>query len=142
MPYYKFQEARTAPVSFSPLLLVPKLHAWATWASQVALVVKNLPADAGDPGLLPGWGRSPGGGYGNPLQYTCLENPTDRRTWQATVYGLARARYDLAIKPSLIELEIIIIQRLLTMTGKAACGTHWPVFSPCATRRAGIGSTS
>ena len=46
-------------------------------------------------------------------KYTCLENPTDRRTWQATVYGLARARYDLAIKPSLIELEIIIIQRLL-----------------------------
>ena len=69
------------PVSFSLLLLVPKLHAWATWASQVALVVKNLPANAGDPGSLPGWGRSPGGGYGKPLQYACLENPMDRGAW-------------------------------------------------------------
>ena len=50
-------------------------------ASQVALEVKNLPANAGDArdaGLIPGWGRSPGGGHGNPLQYSCLENPMDR----------------------------------------------------------------
>jgi len=50
-------------------------------ASQVALVVKNPPADAGDvreAGLIPGWGRSPGEGHGNPLQYPCLENPMDR----------------------------------------------------------------
>ena len=50
-------------------------------ASQGALVVKNLPAKAGDirdEDLIPGLGRSPGGGYGNPLQYTCLENPMDR----------------------------------------------------------------
>ena len=49
--------------------------------SQVVLVVKNLPADAGDTGnigLIPGSGRSPGGGHGNPLQYSCLENPVDR----------------------------------------------------------------
>ena len=48
------------------------------WVSQVALVVKNLPANAGDirdMGLIPGSGRSPGGGHGNPLQYSCLENP-------------------------------------------------------------------
>ena len=44
------------------------------WASQVGVVVKNLPANAGDSGLIPGWGKSPGGGYGNPLQYFCLEN--------------------------------------------------------------------
>ena len=43
--------------------------------SQMVLVVKNLPANAGDVGLIPGWGRSPGGGHGNPLQYPCLENP-------------------------------------------------------------------
>ena len=51
------------------------------WASQVVLVVKNLPASAGDikdAGSIPGLGRSPGGGNGNPLQYSCLENPTDR----------------------------------------------------------------
>ena len=49
----------------------------------MALVVKNLPANAGDirdVGLIPGSGRSPGGGYGNPLQYSCLENPTDKRS--------------------------------------------------------------
>ena len=49
-------------------------------ASQVALVAKNLPANAGDVdvGLIPGLGRSPGGGHGNPLQYSFLENPVDR----------------------------------------------------------------
>ena len=54
-------------------------------ASQVALVVKNLPADAGDVrdvGLIPGLGRAPGGGHGNPLQYSCLKNPMDRGAWQ------------------------------------------------------------
>ena len=51
-------------------------------ASQVVLVVKNPPAnagDAGDPGLIPGWGRCPGGGRCNPLQYSCLENPEGQR---------------------------------------------------------------
>ena len=57
-----------------------------SWASQVALVVKNPPANTGDSGSIPGSGRSPGGGNGNPLQYSCLENPTDRRAWWATVH--------------------------------------------------------
>ena len=51
------------------------------WASQVVLVVKNPPASSGDirkTGLIPGTGRSPGGGHGNPLQFSCLENPMDR----------------------------------------------------------------
>ena len=55
-----------------------------TGASQAALVVKNLPAnagDTGDAGSIPGWGRSPGGGHDNPLQYFCLENPVDRGAW-------------------------------------------------------------
>ena len=49
--------------------------------------VKNLPAnsgDTGDVGSVPGWGRSPAGGNGNPLQYSCLENPMDREAWRAT----------------------------------------------------------
>ena len=57
------------------------------WASQVALVIKNPPANAGDirgKGLIPGLGRSPGGGHGNPLQYSCLENSMDRGAWGAT----------------------------------------------------------
>ena len=50
-------------------------------------MVKNLPANAEDPGLTPGSGRTPGGGNGNPLQYSCLENPMDRGAWWAVVYG-------------------------------------------------------
>ena len=59
------------------------------WASQVALVVKNPPANAGDVrdmGLIPGSGISSGGWHGNLLQYSCLENPMDRGVWQATVH--------------------------------------------------------
>ena len=48
-------------------------------------MVKNLPVNAGDSGLIPGLGRSPGEGHGNPLQYSCLENPMDRGAWRATV---------------------------------------------------------
>ena len=65
-----------------------------TWASQVALVVKNLPTNAGDikdVGSIPGLGRFPGRGHGNPLQYSCLENAMDRGAWQATVHGIAKS---------------------------------------------------
>ena len=51
-------------------------------------VVKNPPASAGDAGLIPGSGRSPGEGNGNPLQYSCLGNPIDRGAWQTTVHGV------------------------------------------------------
>ena len=54
-------------------------------------VVKNPPARAGDIALIPGSGRSPGGGNGNPLLYSCLDNPMGRRTWQTTVYGVAKS---------------------------------------------------
>ena len=67
------------------------------WASQVALVVKNLPANAGDIrdlGSIPGSGGSPGGGHGNPLQYSYLKNPKDRGAWQATARGLQRAGHN------------------------------------------------
>ena len=46
-------------------------------------MVRNPPANAGDSGSIPGLGRSPGGGNGNPLQYSCLEDPMDRGAWQA-----------------------------------------------------------
>ena len=63
-------------------------------ASQVALVVKNLPVNAGDvrdAGSIPGSGRSPKGGHSNPLQYSCLENPMDRGGWWATVRGVSKS---------------------------------------------------
>ena len=53
-------------------------------------VVKNPPANAGDVGSIPGSGRSPGGGNGNPLQYSCLGNPTDRGAWRAIVRGVVK----------------------------------------------------
>ena len=59
---------------------------------------KNLPANAGDAediGLISGSGRSLGGGHGNPLQYSCLENPMDRGAWPATVHGVTKSQRQL-----------------------------------------------
>ena len=64
------------------------------WASYGALVVKNLPANAGDirdVGSVPGLGRSPGEENGNPLQFTCLENPMDRGAWWTAVHRVAES---------------------------------------------------
>ena len=61
-------------------------------------MVKNSPANAGDvrdAGLIPGLGRSPGEGNGNPLQYSCLEGPTDRVAWWATVHRVAQSQTQL-----------------------------------------------
>ena len=63
------------------------------WASQMGLEVKNSSANAEDikdADLIPRCGRSPGGGHGNSLQSSCLENPMDRGAWQATVHGVAK----------------------------------------------------
>ena len=60
----------------------------------MALVAKNTPANAGDISnvvSVPGWGKSPGGGHGNPLQYSCLENPMARGAWRATVHRVAES---------------------------------------------------
>ena len=59
-------------------------------------VVKNPPVSAGDPSLISELGRSPGEGNGNPLQYFCLGNPTDRGTLQATVHGVAKSQTQLS----------------------------------------------
>ena len=64
------------------------------WAALVAIVVRNPPANAGDireVGSIPVLGRSPGGGHGNSLQYSCLENPMDRGAWQTIVHGVAES---------------------------------------------------
>ena len=65
------------------------------FGSQVAVVVENPPANAGDirdVGSIPGLGRSPQGGHGNPLQYSCLENLMDRGTWGATVQWVVNSQ--------------------------------------------------
>ena len=64
------------------------------WASQVVLVVKNLPVneeDIRDEGSIPGLGRSPEGGHGNPLQCSCLENLMDRGPWQAMIHRVIKS---------------------------------------------------
>ena len=58
-------------------------------------MVKHLPTNAGDAGLIPGLGRSTGEGNGNPHQYSCLGNAMDRGAWQATVHGVTRVRHNL-----------------------------------------------
>ena len=66
--------------------------------AHVVLVVKNWPANAGDlrdSGLIPGLGRFPRGRHGNPLQYSCLENPMDREAWMATVHRVAKSQTQL-----------------------------------------------
>ena len=68
------------------------------WVSQVALVVKSPPAsagDIGDLGSIPGFGRSLAEGHGNSLQYSCLENPMDRRAWRTTVHRVAKSQTQL-----------------------------------------------
>ena len=66
-----------------------------SFSYQVVLVIKNSPADVGDirdMGLISGLGRSPGEGNGNPLQYSCLENPMDRGAWRATVHSVTQSQ--------------------------------------------------
>ena len=87
------------------------------WASQVALVVKNLLANAGDirdVGLIPGLGRSPGGGNGTPLQYSCLENSMSRSGGLQSM-GLQRVRHDWVIEhtyPFITQVKYIHYENL------------------------------
>ena len=78
---------------------------------------KNLPSNAGDKGSIPELGRSPGGGNGNPVQYSCLENPTDRGAWWATAHGVTESQtqlstsmmYDFIIKTVMSLLYFVSI---------------------------------
>ena len=88
-------------------------------------VVKNPPANAGDPGSIPGSGRSTGEGNGNPLQYPCLKNPMDRGAWRATVNGLTMSQtrlsnftftfsiisntFSLKLLPTLFSFSLILL---------------------------------
>ena len=77
----------------SPRLAASIQRVLVVWGFPGSTVVKNLSTNAGDTrdqGLIPGSGRSPRGGHGNPLQYSCLEQPLDRRAWLAIVQGVAK----------------------------------------------------
>ena len=80
------------------------------YASTFGSVVKNLPANAGDPrdaASFPVLGRSAGEGNGNPLQYSCLENPMDGGAWQATVHVVTRVKHNLATKPPPLTINLL-----------------------------------
>ena len=65
---------------------------------------KASACNVGDLSLIPGLGRSPGEGNGNPLQYSCLENPMDRGAWQATVHGVTKSQTELSNFTSLTQI--------------------------------------
>ena len=73
---------------------------------------------AGDPGLIPGLGRSPSEGNGNPLQCSCLENSTD--SWQATVHGMAKSQARLSHSTSIATVQILLVWVNLNITGTAS----------------------
>ena len=82
-------------------------------ASQAVLVVKNPSAnarDTGDVGLIPGLGRSPGGGHSNALQYSCPDNPLDRGAWQATVHRFGKSWTRLKPLSTHMFLSLIHLQ--------------------------------
>ena len=70
--------------------------------------VKASACNEGDLGLIPGLGRSPGEGNGNPLQYSCLENPMDGGAWWATVHGVAKSRTRLSDFTFFLSLKLIV----------------------------------
>ena len=88
-------------------------------ASPVAQLVKNLPANAGDAGSIPGSGRSPGEGNGTPLQYSCLGNPMDRGAWRAIVYGVKKSWTRLSVH-AYIHMFILLYSLLIHLTSLVA----------------------
>ena len=125
-------------------------------------VVKNLPANAGDAGSVPGLGRSPAGGNGNPLQYSCLGNPMARRAWQATVQGVAeesdttlrlngnnsnKSTYERSKRANEVSgaaenvlacLLIVTLLSLLLLTGPSSPTAEASSFSPSGEWQAGL----
>ena len=80
-------------------------------------MVKNLPPNAGDMGPILGLGGSPGGRNGNPLQYSCLENPRDRGAWWATVHGVAKRQTELSIHTGFnvfFRITILLVNPITT----------------------------
>ena len=87
------------------------------WGFPGGSEVKASASNVGDPGSIPGSGRSPGEGNGNPLLYSCLKSPMDRGAWQATVHGVSRVGHDLATK---LLLLLLLPQKLINCLSPTA----------------------
>ena len=73
----------------------------------MAQMVKETACNAGDSGSIPGMGRSPGEGNGNPLLYSCLGNPMDREAWQAQVHGITKSQTQLTNTPAILNYNTV-----------------------------------
>ena len=91
------------------------------WGFPYSSISKESVYNAGDPGSTPGLGRSPGGGNSNPLQYSCLENPTDRGAWQATVHGVIRVRHTLWLNHHHPGIELFLASPPLQVGSPGCC---------------------
>ena len=96
--FIHFMELPTLPHPFNPITLSGRNLASRIESTGLPWwsVVKNLPVNVGDVSSVPGWGRCPGEGNGNPLQYSCLEHSMDRGAWRATVHRVAKSRTQLS----------------------------------------------
>ena len=124
-------ESTSAVICSQFFFFLPFVHIWSF--SSIYLCLNSTPmgcpggsdsnesaCNAGDLGSIPGLGRSPGEGNGNPLQYSCLENPMDGGAWWATVHGSQRVGHDWATSLSLPALPLLIIVLPTTKTSKIA----------------------
>ena len=140
---YIYTHTHTYPLLFGFLSNLGHHRNWGElpmlWDSQVALVVKNFPANVRDIRYscsIPGLGRSPGGGHGDSLQYSCLKNPMDRGTWQTTVHRVAKSQtrwkqLNLHAHPVLysrLSLVIYSIQAVHMCQWQSPTSSH-PTFS-------------
>ena len=107
---------------------IPASYLFYTWASPVNSGGKESACNAGDRGSIPVLGRSPGGAHGNPLQYSCLENPMNRGAWWATVHGVAK---------SWTRLSVSTARRVYICPSQSPTSSHlfphFPVQHPFAT---------
>ena len=101
-----------------PSLVVDHCYSWGFPGGSV---VESPPANAGDSGSIPGLGRCPGGGHGNRLRYSCLENPVDRGAWWATVHGVTKSRTRLN--------ESIVTGTVTWKKGKFSVSLAWKTFT-------------
>ena len=112
---------------FDRIIILWQFLRW-IWASQVALVVKNSPANSGDPGSIPGSGRCPGEENGYPLQSCCLENLIDRGAWWAIVHGVTRVGHDWATEYAwwLYRMSLAIIESNMVINTKVWRPSYYP----------------
>ena len=111
---------------------------WENWGFPGGSVVKNSPANAGDTkdvGSIPGSGRYPGGGHGNPFQYSCLENPMDREAWRATVHSVTKSQTRLKwhsthAQPIILQISRSVISDSLQPQGLQCARPPYPSPTP------------